>query len=106
MARVYQLKQKSTGLFYIGILWKSVGKMKDYGHVPSYHPVSLYYDIESINFMTQQALNKGHGAILDDLELLTFEEQTPIPIKTSIKYESIKKRHEARMIMTKLKNEI
>lgn len=100
--RVYKLRNTKTGLYFDGVSHKVVGQ--GYKQFIRYKSIiDYFFDIEDVNYFVTEVIQGGNSEELNDIEILAFEEQSPKPVKSSVKMKTIKERLEAKRILDKLK---
>ncbi len=95
--RAYKIKQKSTGLYYIGFQWKNY-KIK-----PAFSDESDVMSSTQVNYHIERAIRQGFRELLDDFEIENFELQDPKPIKGTLRMDTVRDRIEQKILVEKLK---
>ncbi len=113
--RVYTLKNKTTGLFLWGASYRKPYKGEDTSGKRGPKKAAYYLDYldnpnytsaDQISWLIERMMNQGFSTEVDNLDLEAFDIPEPlplIPVKSTMKIPTIKKRIEAKQIMRKLK---
>lgn len=98
--RVYKVRQKSTGLYFIGLPWNRNKKP----HIkPGFEKSADFWKIEQLNYNIERLIVLGFSNYLDDLEIESFEVVEPQPVKSKLKIKNVRDRIERNLIVSKLK---
>ena len=106
--RRYRIRNKTTGLFYVD--WEydrgltKAGKPRKtgapVGRLACFRAVSPYTTLEWLNNTIENAIRFQIKGMFEDTEIVAYEYK---PVKTTLKMDTVKNRHEAKVIMEKLK---
>lgn len=101
--RVYKIKQKSTGLYFTGVLWIQRKKRGKPNPGPSFETKAVFWEIAQLNYHVERLITHGFSELFDDLEIESFEIVDPQPVVSKLKLKNVRDRIEQRLIVNKLK---
>lgn len=103
--RLYRIRNKKTGLFLFDIELLRVEKnIKDWVWAPKFYKESGYYGIHRINEIVSSAVRHNCAECLDDCEILAYQPQDPIEVKSGVKLPTVRLRHEQKEMIKRLKS--
>jgi hypothetical protein len=107
-SRVYTVKHKPTNQYIIDIQYKRLDRRK-FQYFPVYSDTPKYASATSLAWMIRRMVANNIAQCLDDAEIEAFEVPEPlpyIPVKSGLKIPTLKKKYEAELIISKLKNSV